>query len=311
MKLLQILARELEVWPKGVLKIVQNYSYNLEGYGEDCGEVNPATDCWNGRDYTGFHKESKFLASDRRTAIVTRADWEAERAKLKAHKADADGWIQHHGGKCPVEAGTLVDVQYRSGRVNEHVKASVYPCLCGSMPKYNAAEWDHDGSSNDIMAYRIHKPAEQLAQVSEETIKTVEPCKFDAIAIRDRIRELDTRRAEVESTYQRQISEITQERESLVQKLAGEGLALVEVVVRPDKSLDDWRNWKAGDVVEVELENDAGLAIGSQHVVRSVEEEEYDGAMPVSVWIVSDYTWPEAQDESGRCVFKFVSRPAS
>lgn len=319
MKLVEILARELKVWPKGVLKIVQNYSHNLEGYGENCGEVNPATDCWNGRDYTGFRKESKFLASDRRTAIVTRADWEAERAKLKVGqavdsmaeeraklktpKANGDGWVRHRGGKCPVDDFTLVDVKWRDGSIHEGKTATSWL-------------WYHTKDDDDIMRYKIHKPAEQLDPAVNKHAQPAEQQSTgqdlhgmlrkmdgpDVIQWRDRIRELDTQRAEVESTYQRQISEITQERESLVQRLAGEGLALVEVVVQPVEDMSDPVNWRKGDLITfVEKVSDRCFTTGKQYIF-----EEMDGYG--SAGVLAD----DEGDENGWAVefFKWHSRPA-
>ena len=306
MKLVEILARELKAWPGyGCVAVTQDFDHDVLYWAKS--DVNCNEGVWCHSSGKGLCSEiyamdnsPSVLATDHTTAIVTRAEWETERAKLKAPKANGDGWIRHRGGKCPVEAGVLVDIKTRDGQAWK-AQDPVKQC-----------EWRHDGDGLDIMRYKIHKPAEQSAPASEpESELLYDPVAQGPLQWRDRIRELDTQRAEVESTYQRQISEITQECESLVQKLAGEGLALVEVVGRPVKSLDDWRNWQAGDVVEVVLANDSGLAIGSQYAVRSIEGEEYDGAMHVSVWIgVGDWEWPEAQDESERCVFKFVSRPA-
>jgi hypothetical protein len=405
MKFLQLLAAELTEWPKGNASHLvcsasgeifatkggapvfdgsdSNLSWTILGAG--CGEYV----YWE--DIESFTLSS--VPSDHATDIVTRADWEAERAKLKAPKANGDGWVRNRGrsDKPPVADDVMVQVVLRDESKNSFDEKP--------HPAKNWV-WRHRAIYSDLMWYRIHKPAEQPEPVSEPIISfedmkpgmtvrfvrytggchrhwsfvpgkmysvgsdgysvgpisdkgevpnmnwgfefalvgsVAEPAEQPQIklesgaeisyspgeplvsmepadtmlAIRDRIRELDTQRAEVESTYQRQISEITQERESFVQKLAGEGLALVEAVVQPVKSLDDWRNWQAGDVVEVTLENYSDLAVGSQYVVRSVEEEEYDGAMHVSVWTGGDWNWPQAQDESGRCVFKFVSRPAS
>jgi hypothetical protein len=232
MKLVEILARELKAWPKADF-VVQEYDGELymasKVKPKNNRGGNPVWESQAGGDGEYF-QPNLFLdkSEDRATAIVTCSDWEAERAKLKAPKANGGGWIRHRGGKCPVEAGTLVDVRYRSGKVNEHVKALVDSYMSGSMQTHNAVAWTHIGSANDIMAYRIHKPAEQPAPVSEpESELLYDPVAQGPLQWRDRIRELDTQRAGVESDYQRQISEITQERESLVQKLAGEGLALV------------------------------------------------------------------------------------
>ena len=90
------------------------------------------------------------------------------------------------------------------------------------------------------MAYRIHNPAEQPA-IEPAVVENVQAFNaqaellYDPVAQgplqwRDRIYELDTQRAELEATYQRQIGEIDGERGDLVERLASEGLALVEVV---------------------------------------------------------------------------------
>jgi len=290
MKFLQLLGKELNKWPQGISAITQNISTSVWGFSSDkalpiCNErgfwYSPAgVDL--GMCEIGIYDVA--LSSDHATAIVTRADWKAERAKLKATKANGNGWIRHRGGKCPVEARCCVEVRYRDGRKLVLAEAI-----------YN--RWDNQGYTGDIMAYRIHKPAEQLAPVSEEAIqvgidaadagkltpiaevkarilsrKTARAmkdaeegnlAKFGSIdelmqdlgepaprplEWRNRIYELDTQHAEVESDYQRQISEITQERESLVQKLAGKGLALVEAV-RPGEEILDWTDWKIGDVL--------------------------------------------------------------
>jgi hypothetical protein len=324
MKFLQLLGKELNEWPPKAdwsVCVISTRGKVEASFGRgDKPKPDPIdrkfhtwSICESETDayWLGEHKALSEKASDQLTAIVTRADWEAERAKLKAPKANGDGWIRHRGGKCPVEAGTLVDVRYRGGQVNEHVKA-LESCKTGSITSHKASSWSHYGSQNDIMAYRLHKPAEQPAPVSEEAIqvgidaadagkltpiaevkarilsrKTARAmkdaeegnlAKFGSIdevlqagitwvsrllEWRDRIYELDTQHAEVESTYQRQISEITQERESLVQKLAGEGLALVE-------DMSDPKNWKDGDLIEC-LVNSVGYSAGSLYTIRHLD----------------------------------------
>lgn len=68
-------------------------------------------------------------------------------------------WVTHHGGPCPVEAGTLLDVEYRSGNVTIEVKADV---------DYHATHWEHIGRNGDIVAYRLHKPAPQHPPINVE-----------------------------------------------------------------------------------------------------------------------------------------------
>jgi hypothetical protein len=278
MKFLQLLAAELTEWPKGKASHLvcsasgdifatrggapifdgsdSNFAWTILGAG--CGEYV----YWE--DIESFTLSS--VPSDYATAIFTRADWEAERAKLKAPKTNGDGWVRNRGksDKPPVADDVMVQVVLR-GESKNSFDEEPYPA--------KAWVWRHSASYSDLMWYRIHKPAEQPVPVSEEAIqvgidaadagkltpiaevkarilsrKTAEqPVPVEKkygfiseaqehaltqpadtmLAIRDRIRELDTQRAEVEATYQLQISEITQERESLVQKLAGEGFSLI------------------------------------------------------------------------------------
>lgn len=58
-----------------------------------------------------------------------------------------DGWIEWHGGECPVPAGTLIDLRFRDGDVLERVMSYEW-------------RWCHEGWDADIVAYRISKPAE-------------------------------------------------------------------------------------------------------------------------------------------------------
>lgn len=54
-----------------------------------------------------------------------------------------DGWIEWHGGRCPVPAETRVRIRTASGITNQ--------CLAGSL------RWQHHGIGNggDIVAYRV------------------------------------------------------------------------------------------------------------------------------------------------------------
>ena len=67
---------------------------------------------------------------------------------------DTDGWIEWHGGECPVAKGTLVDVKHRDGNV--HLNQSAL--LDAPLPNGCAEDWDNDGVSGDIIAYRLSKP---------------------------------------------------------------------------------------------------------------------------------------------------------
>lgn len=90
---------------------------------------------------------------------VTREQYEAALAYKN------DGWIGWGGGECPVEEGTRVDVRYRNGEENHHIRSGISFCDTGSNPDFNAGDWDNDGNSLDIIAYRLHQP--QKAEQAE------------------------------------------------------------------------------------------------------------------------------------------------
>lgn len=219
-------------------------------------------------------------------------------------KPNKDGWIRHRGGKCPVEAGVKVKIRDRDGNIYE----------CNGID----LRWSHIGRGGDIMAYRIYKPVEQLAPVSEPVERKCEgracempdaeshskECLLDAaiaqgwagpIQWRDRITEID-----------RTVEALEEERVSLVQRLEGEGFALIGRVVQPVDDMSDCLNWKKGDKV---MANDDSAGFGGgfheggiyvmredctnkDHIIRVVEDD--DGV---------ENGW-------GSKFFKFHSRPS-
>ncbi|MCZ8104015.1 MAG: hypothetical protein O9972_39740 [Burkholderiales bacterium] len=76
-------------------------------------------------------------------AIIGGADLVAEWVDTPA----GDGWITWEGGRCPVREMMVGAVRFRDGDAMD-------PCTFGP-----GARWDHDGSSGDIVAYRIDGPA--------------------------------------------------------------------------------------------------------------------------------------------------------
>lgn len=60
----------------------------------------------------------------------------------------AEGWLPHDGGPCPVKGTASLGVLYRCGlkvrwSLDDHISDAV---------------WRHDGSANDIIAYRPENP---------------------------------------------------------------------------------------------------------------------------------------------------------
>ena len=99
---------------------------------------------------------------------ISREQYEAALA------AKNDGWIKWCGGECPVEKGTLVDVKYRCGDVNLHIKAAE-PDSAGSIDTAFAVRWSKLGAEYDIIAYRLHQPQE-VAQTEAEQEAGLNDC---------------------------------------------------------------------------------------------------------------------------------------
>lgn len=168
MKLIDILVEELPKrggWPKGAARLAQDpdgdiqmlsnrHAYLLRGVG------------WTGDGREDFREEYaaralKPLASDHTTAIITREQYEAALA------AKNDGWIDWHGGECPVPEGALVDVRYR----NSEKFPDTFGTITLEVGGYGATgrHWNHDGYPNDIIAYRLHQPQEaEQAEADDE-----------------------------------------------------------------------------------------------------------------------------------------------
>lgn len=144
---------------------------------------------------------------------------------------NAEGWIRHRGGKCPVDKYAHIEYRLRSGQ-----KLST---ATGGM-----LNWGHGKWASDIMAYRLHSPAEQQKPFIEAVQAFNALAKFPRLdgplKWRDRIAEIDV-----------EVQARTVERAELVQKLASEGFALIGRVVEPVEDMSDWRNWKTGDLLEM------------------------------------------------------------
>lgn len=210
---------------------------------------------------------------------------------------NAEGWIRHRGGKCPVEKGVRVDVRYRDGEISMN-----QPALEKGDPSEPWAEcWSHDNCVSDIMAYRLHKPAEQVEACSKPELKvnlpdgygeiySAQPVERGPLQWRDRITEIDAT-----------TSALATERADLVQKLASEGFALIGRAVEPVEDMNDWRNWKDGDFVESVIDEDEDIAKGGKY--KLWRDTEY-----ASIYIVDD-----AGDKRNRCPddYKFHSSPSA
>lgn len=175
---------------------------------------------------------------------------------------DNGGWIRHRGGKCPVDGEAKVEVRQRGGDIRAENAQDFW--------------WEHRGNNGDIMSYRIHRPhvatvkecltVEQANQrvfddcvdkcASTEPGETEMPTAkyFDGpLQWRDRIHAIDAEQKAADEAHKAATDARTAERAELVQKLAGEGLALLwqQETPGPAEDMSDWRNWKAGDLLEM------------------------------------------------------------
>lgn len=151
--LLQILVEELPKrggWPEGASRISQGaVTGNI--YADGCRvlfrhNVNGGEDCVTRDQYEAALAASKELRPYQTSTGHYTADAGAGKT---ASAADADGWIEWHGGECPVDSDAIVEVKYR--------KPSPFH-FNNDRAGYFA--WSHDGNSGDIIAYRMVHPHE-------------------------------------------------------------------------------------------------------------------------------------------------------
>lgn len=75
-------------------------------------------------------------------------DWIADvvtKQQYESALAASEGWIEWHGGRCPVDNDAIVEVRYR--------KPSP---LNFNNDRAGDFSWSHDGFGGDIIAYRLH-----------------------------------------------------------------------------------------------------------------------------------------------------------
>ena len=213
-------------------------------------------------------------------------------------KPNKYGWIRHRGGKCPVDAGVRVDYRMRSKKEAYGERAELL-------------DWglDNECPASDIMAYRLHKPAEQVEACSKPDPRDSAKRDSDYVCwMRDRITEID-------ATTQA----LTAERAELVQKLASEGFALIGRIndlltdaAQKHEDMSDWRNWKVGDVVRYEGLPDFHsryFTIGNLYEIKVVEA----GDDCKNIYNPVIFKADDSGEENGWQpeLFKFHSRPSA
>lgn len=209
---------------------------------------------------------------------------------------NAEGWIRHRGGKCPVEAGVKVDYRMRNGSIDDFGRKS------------ETLDWAHYSEIGDIMAYKLHKPAEQAEACSKPDPRDSAKRDSDYVCwMRDRITTIDF-----------DIHSLTTERAELVQKLASEGFALIGRIndllteaAQKHEDMSDWRNWKVGDVVRYDGLPDFHskyFTIGNLYEIKVVEA----GDDCKNIYNPVIFKADDSGEENGWRpeLFKFHSRPS-
>lgn len=147
MKLVELLARELDAWPIGTVSMTQDDDGAVNMYDHAFPTTLDTKCTWRCIGFTEYLTRLKEVASDQQTAIVTIAQWQAERDRQKGGE-----WKRHRGGKCPVPAGAKVSTRHRDGKV---VDVHFHTATTNSGAATMNAIWKHTGDAHDIMSYKV------------------------------------------------------------------------------------------------------------------------------------------------------------
>lgn len=132
-------------WPEGAVCATQDQ--DGEVFFSESATPEFGLSAWHDGDWCG-NEFYTITAIDYATAIITRDQYEAALAASKA-VVGHNGWIDWHGGECPVDSDVIVEVKYR--------KPSP---LHFNNDRAGDFTWSHDGSIGDIIAYRLVNPHE-------------------------------------------------------------------------------------------------------------------------------------------------------
>ena len=143
MKLIDLLVKELPErggWPANISYIAQDEGSATWGFlhKPEMDSDNEWMDCSD----AGYEIQIGYIgdADDCNTSVISKQQYEAALAA-------SYGWIEWHGGDCPVDSDAIVEVKYRKPN----------PCQYNN-DRAGDFDWEHIGSNADIIAYRLHKP---------------------------------------------------------------------------------------------------------------------------------------------------------
>lgn len=282
MKLVEILAEEMEEWPEGVTHLTQS-SVDREIYDALDGKPESSVESLKPRfDTRRSHSEDVY-------PIVIRAQWQAERDKQKGGE-----WKRHLGGKQPVPDDAVIEYRLRNGDIGDWAP--------------HRLEWDHSGHDGDIMAYRIiSQPQAEEVEVKDTNIGTISyKISVDQIAgplaWRDTIIHCQAIIEDCEREIQRNVD-----------LLDAEGLMMQndskKAMQHYALNMQDWRNWKVGDKIRMTASDWSDLTKGvvyeivenGDDYVTIIDDDQYRRQIEVD---------GETMLEDGQLIdFEFVSSP--
>lgn len=176
------------------------------------------------------------------------------------------------------------------GRVAPDFGASVFDG--GPLPKGEEVKDTNLGTLTYKMEVDTSSAMTALNELSAKWGQIESPLKW-----RDEIIELEA--------YE---EEFRREREKLIRKLESEGFKLIDhmapVYGFSDIDFSDWRNWQAGDVIEI-VANEAGHEFenGEEVIVSRLDINDIDMSVKAEYKDGSDYWWLSGKDA------KFIRRP--
>ena len=208
MKLVELLAKELNEWPEGVVRAWQSGCDNEIYFDGANSEMF----------YTTQHADDSGYSGSR----ITRKQWKDEREKMNKPK-----WIRHRGGRMPVGEATIVDVRLRCGDIQKHEDCEFL--------------WRHKDcdSAVNIMAYRVIEETkdQEIEEVKKTNFGTITyKLEIDATDANKEIDSLVAKWGQIESPlkWRDEIIELEayeeefrREREKLIRKLESEGFKLL------------------------------------------------------------------------------------
>lgn len=340
MKLVQLLAKELKEWPESATFIVQDENKNVWSLDKAL-DLSYEDSEWKSKGWfdivlvDGSAILIDSLASDNKTSKVTQEQWQAEREKMNKPK-----WIRHRGGWMPVGAATIVEVRLRCGDIQKHEACEFLwrhkDCDSAvNIMAYRVIEETKDQEVEEVipkhMAFGYASKEEMVAQIGEEcpfaqVASAAEKTNFGTITYKLEIdateatKEIDSLVAkwgQIESPlkWRDEIIELEayeeefrREREKLIRKLESEGFKLIDHVApvygEQIIGMSDWRNWQAGDVIEI-VANEASHKFenGEEVIVVSLDLNDIDLSVRAEYKDGRDYWWLSGKDA------KFMRRP--